>query len=128
MPFKNCPAQVIELVPARLAFISLTMGWVSMKSPLVHEGGTTIRTAQLTYNLKALGAINQMLNIDHAPIVPAMALFVTSLKSVKSLDIERSITMPGLDNETAYLERYFCRARSKLEAGHLARHLMRSRI
>jgi hypothetical protein len=107
MPFKNCPAQVIELVPARLAFISLTMGWVSMKSPLVHEGGTTIRTAhairpaQLTYNLKALGAINQMLNIDHAPIVPAMALFVTSLKSVKSLDIERSITMPGLD-EIAY--------------------------
>jgi hypothetical protein len=84
------------------------MGWVSMKSPLVHEGGTAIRTAhairpaQLTYNLKALGAINQMLNIDHAPIVPAMALFVTSLKSVKSLDIERSITMPGLDNEIAY--------------------------
>jgi hypothetical protein len=28
-----------------------------------------------------------MLNIDHAPIVPAMALFVTSLKSVKSLGI-----------------------------------------
>ena len=78
------------------------MGWVSMKSPLVHEGGPTIRPAQLAHNLKALGAINQMLNIDHAPIVPAMALFVTSLKPVKSLDIERSITMPGLDNEIAY--------------------------
>ena len=94
MPFKNC--QVIELAPARLAFISLTMGWVSMKSPLVHEGGATIRTAhtirpaQLTYNLKALGVINQMLNIDHAPIVPAMALFVTSLKSVKSLPVTPS--------------------------------------
>jgi hypothetical protein len=42
MRFKNYPAQVIELVPGRLAFISLTMGWVSMKFPLVHEGGTTI--------------------------------------------------------------------------------------
>jgi len=92
MPFKNRPAQVIELVPTRLAFISRTTSLVGMKPALVHEGGTTIRTAhairpaQLTYNFKAFGVINQMLDIDHAPIVPTMALFVTSLKSVKSLE------------------------------------------
>jgi hypothetical protein len=84
-------AQVIEGVPARLAFIALTMRLVCMKAPLVHESGTALRTAhalrpvQSAYHLKTLGVINQMLNIDHAPIVPTMALFVTSLKSVKSL-------------------------------------------
>ncbi len=91
VPFKNRPAQAIELVPTRLAIISLTMSLVGMKPALVHEDATTLRTAhairpaQLMYNFKAFGVINQMLDIDHAPIVPTRALFVTSLKSVKSL-------------------------------------------
>jgi hypothetical protein len=90
MSFKNRATQIIELLPTCWAFVPLAMGLMGMKPALVHAVGATLRAlhavrpAQLAYHRKALGIIDQVLDIQHGPILTAIAFSATSLKPVIS--------------------------------------------
>ena len=84
MTFKHGFAQIIKLPLAGLALVPLAMGLVGMKPTLADVARLAvgapnpIRPAQLTDRFEAFGVVNQMLNVYHALILPAISLFVRS--------------------------------------------------
>jgi hypothetical protein len=88
MTFKNRATQIIELLPTALTFVSLAMGLVTVKATLVNFLRCALWTAysfwpaQLSYHCKTFCVVNQVLDIQHAHILPEM---MQSLIPVKSL-------------------------------------------
>jgi len=82
MTLKDCFAQIIKLPSTRLAFVSLTMSLLRMKATLVNITGLAVRAlnplrpAQFTDHFKAFGVVNQVLDIYHDLILPAISSFV----------------------------------------------------
>jgi hypothetical protein len=76
MTFKDGLAQVIELVPTALTLVSLSMGLMGVKTTLMDDFGSTFRAAhafwlaQLTDDCKAFFVVNQVLDVEHACIIP----------------------------------------------------------